>query len=244
MSDWFKKWFSSDEYLRVYSHRNIEDAENILDLILDNVNIPQNANILDAACGAGRHSIILAGKGYNVTAFDLSRNLLKIGAANSINGNITVDFLCADIRKIHFKKSFNLVLNMFTSFGYFQSDEENFLFFNNVKMMMKEDGFLVLDYINPSYLKENLVTESVKTFDDKSIVEKRKISDDFVVKDIEIKYKDVTKIFNETVKLYNYQNIVKKFEKIGFKIFKVFGNYKGESFSELNSERIIIIFTL
>lgn len=244
MSDWFKKWFSSDEYLSVYSHRNIEDAENLLSLILTNVNIPENASILDAACGAGRHSLILSKMGYDVTAFDLSKNLLNIGKENSKNTLVNVDFLCADIRNIYIKKSFNLVLNMFTSFGYFESDIENFLFFNNVKELLKKDGFLVLDYINSTYIRNNLVSESVNILDGKLISEKRKIIDDFVVKDIEIKYHGITKTFNESVKLYSFDKLTKMFEDIGFKIFKVFGNYKGETFSESESERLIIIFTL
>ena len=244
MSDWFKKWFSSDEYLSVYSHRNIEDADNLLNLILDNIIIPSNAKILDAACGAGRHSLILAGQGYDVTAFDLSRNLLEIGLENSINQGLSVNFLCADIRNICFKGAFDLVLNMFTSFGYFESDEENFLFFKNVKRMMKNDCYLVLDYFNASYLKKNLVKENIKTVEGKRIVEKRQVVNDFVVKDIEIKYNGQTRVFKEKVKLYCYDNLIRQFEKMGLKVFKVFGNYEGESFSELYSERLIIIFSL
>jgi 2-polyprenyl-3-methyl-5-hydroxy-6-metoxy-1,4-benzoquinol methylase len=244
MSDWFKKWFSSDEYLSVYSHRNTEDAENLLSLILSNVNIPKNAKILDAACGAGRHSLLLSKMGYDVTAFDLSKSLLDIGRENSKNACVNVDFLCADIRNICFSRSFNLVLNMFTSFGYFESDVENFLFFNNVKQLLKKDGFLVLDYINSTYLRKNLVSKSVTKLDGKVIQEKRKIIDDFVVKEIEIKYQGITKVFTETVKLYNIDKLTQMFEKMGFKIFKVFGNYKGGQFSESESDRLIIIFTL
>ncbi len=244
MNDWFKKWFSSDEYLSVYSHRNIKDAENLLNLVLDNTSVPSNAKVLDAACGAGRHSLILSRKGYNVTAFDLSRNLLTIGRENSINQNLTVDFLCADIRNICFRGAFHLVLNMFTSFGYFESDDENFLFFKNVRKLLKNDGFLVLDYFNDSYLRNNLVNRTSKLIEGKRILERRKLVGDFVIKDIEIKYDGVTRVFNEKVKLYSYSKLTKYFEEIGLKVFKVFGNYRGEPFSELKSERLIIIFTV
>lgn len=244
MNDWFKKWFSSDEYLSLYSHRNIEDAENLLSLILSNVNIPEKAKVLDAACGAGRHSIILSKLGYDVTAFDLSKNLLNIGKENSKYALTDVDFLCADIRGIYFRRSFDLVLNMFTSFGYFESDVENFHFFNNAKKFLKKGGFLVLDYINSAYLHNNLVSESITKLDGKVIREKRKILDDFVVKEIEIIYEGCTKVFNESVKLYSFDKLIQMFEDIGFRTYKIFGDYNGGTFSESESERLIIIFTL
>jgi 2-polyprenyl-3-methyl-5-hydroxy-6-metoxy-1,4-benzoquinol methylase len=244
MSDWFKKWFSSDEYLSVYSHRNIEDAENLLTLVLDNVSIPENAKVLDAACGAGRHSLILAEKGYAVTAFDLSRNLLKIGQENSESQGLSVNFLCADIRNICLRGAFDLVLNMFTSFGYFESDDENFNFFKNVKKMLKNDCYLVLDYLNSSYLMNNLVSENISRIEGKQILERRNLVDGFVIKDIEIKYNGITRVFKEKVKLYSYKKLIMNFKEMGFNVFKVFGNYNGEPFSELKSERLIIIFTL
>ena len=62
MKEWYKDWFSSDEYLSLYPHRDDEDAEKLLELILTETNPVKNASVLDAACGAGRHSINLASK--------------------------------------------------------------------------------------------------------------------------------------------------------------------------------------
>ena len=87
MSEWFKDWFASEEYLKVYSHRNKDDADSLLKLILSNISIPPNASILDSACGNGRHSESLSKLGYNVIGFDLSKTLLQIAQKNKLANN-------------------------------------------------------------------------------------------------------------------------------------------------------------
>lgn len=242
MRDWFKKWFSSDEYLRVYAHRNKKDAENLINLILKNVSIPHNAKILDAACGAGRHSILLSQMGYNVTAFDLSKSLLKIGMQNCCELKTDVKFVCADIRNAHFKSHFNLVLNMFTSFGYFQTDSENFRFFVNARSFLSEGGFIVVDYFNKEFLTRNLISETKKVINKNTIIERREIKNGFVIKDILIRKDGEEKLFHEMVKLYSYEDIMSKFIQFGYRPTKIFGDYDGNEFAKDSSERLIVIF--
>ena len=244
MKDWFKKWFSSDEYLSVYAHRNEDDAENILNLILDS--IPQNKKlrILDAACGAGRHSIILAEKGYNITAFDLSKILLKIGSANAKELNVDVKFLCSDIRYVTFKRAFDLVLNMFTSFGYFENDEENFRFYRHAKEFLRKDGIIVLDYLNAAFLRENIIPYSEKIIDNKLIKESRVIENNRIIKKIIIETEESTHSFFEAVKLYSNDQIIREFEQLGYKLYKTYGDYLGNSYIPATSERLIHFFKL
>jgi 2-polyprenyl-3-methyl-5-hydroxy-6-metoxy-1,4-benzoquinol methylase len=244
MKDWFRKWFSSDEYLSVYAHRNEDDAENILKLILNSIPKQKKLRILDAACGAGRHSIILAGKGYDITAFDLSKILLKIGAANAKELNADVKFLCSDIRYITFKRPFDLVLNMFTSFGYFENDEENFSFFRHTKDFLSTDGIVVLDYLNEAFLRDNLNPFSEKIIDNKLIKESRVIENGRIIKKIVIEGEDSTHSFFETVRLYSHYEIVSTFEHLGYNVLRTYGDYLGNSYKPTTSERLILFFRL
>lgn len=244
MNDWFKKWFSSDEYLTVYSHRNEDDAEKIIDLVLRVTGIQAHNKILDAACGAGRHSIILSQKGFDVTAFDLSKNLLKIGSQNARELDADVKFLCSDIRTVAFKPVFDLVLNMFTSFGYFETDLENFKFFVNAKRFLKMNGFIVLDYLNESYVRNNLNPKSIKQIDGKKITETRVIKDDRIIKNISITTESNTHEYLEAVKLYSRDYIVKIFSDNGYKLFFEAGDYFGNEFDSNKSERLILFFRL
>ena len=123
-SEWFKDWFNTQEYLSLYKHRNEDEAEQHIKLILDNVETFAGYRVLDMACGAGRHAILLAKKGLIVTAVDLSDNLLSIAKKTANEENLKIEFVKSDIREFNTNLDFDLVVNLFTSFGYFESDEE------------------------------------------------------------------------------------------------------------------------
>ena len=240
--NWYQQWFASEEYLDVYRHRNDEDSERIINLILSNIDLASNAKILDAACGAGRHSINFAEKGYNVRGFDLSETLLKIAQKEAEEKNLDIEFSLADKRFFKIDEKFDLIVSLFTSFGYFYSVDENFAFPRNAFHMLSENGYYVLDYLNKVFLEENLVKFSHRIIHNKEIKESREISEGRVVKRIEIRKNGEKKEFFESVKLYSFGDIENEFSRIGFKVFKVFGDYSGEIFDQSKSERCIIIF--
>jgi len=242
MSEWFKDWFASEEYLNVYSHRNKDDAEALLKLILNNISIPPNASILDSACGNGRHSESLSKLGYNVIGFDLSKTLLQIAQKNKLINNSKVKYFCSDIRNISLKKSFDVILNLFTSFGYFKSDEENFKIVEFASKNMINRGYFVFDYLNPKYVENNLIEYSEKNIDTKKIIERRKIQNGRVEKEIEIMDDKFKHRYFESVQLYSFQEILTIFKEFGFHAIKKFGNYGRDIYDENSSERMIIIF--
>ena len=242
MENWFRDWFSSEEYLYVYRHRDDEDATKLLELILKQTNLTKQSSILDAACGAGRHSIYLASKGYNVFGFDLSKTLLFKAKENAKRRSVENNFVCADLRNICFRKKFDLIINLFTSFGYFKNDEENFRFINTAYNLLNENGFYVLDYFNKNYLLANLTAENEKLIDGKIIIEKRKVVSNRIIKEIQIKNGLEEQHFVESVRLYSKTEIENEFRKIGFTLTNLFGDYWGNKYDEQNSQRLILFF--
>jgi SAM-dependent methyltransferase len=240
MSQWYKDWFASEEYLNVYQHRNNEDAQKLIDLILSEVKLPANSKILDAACGAGRHSIYLRQRGFDVVGFDLSKTLLQKAKLDSENKSIRIDLFCADLRRVYLNTKFNLIINLFTSFGYFDSDEENFFFPHVTYDLLLAGGYYILDYMNKNFVLENLIPESNKVINNKYIVEKRRIENNRVIKEIKIIDGDVQKQFTESVKLYNDNEIITQLKRIGFNVAKIVGDYEGNIFDNKNSQRLII----
>lgn len=241
-NEWYKDWFASEDYLDVYRHRNSEDTELLVNLILSNTNIQKEAYILDAACGAGRHAIKFAERGFNVTAFDLSRTLLQIGIDKAKENGIIIDFHNADLRNFSTEKKIHLVLSLFTSFGYFNSDNENFIFPKNAFHMLHKNGYYVLDYLNKNYIEDNLLEITEKVVNDKEIVENRTIADGRVVKKIKIKKANLSNEYVESVKLYSFDELSEKFSNIGYRVVNVFGDYFGNSFKTKTSERCIVFF--
>jgi cyclopropane fatty-acyl-phospholipid synthase-like methyltransferase len=241
MKDWFEDWFNTEEYLNVYKHRNEAEAKQLVDLLLKFISMPKQGNVLDLACGAGRHALLFAQKGYQVTAVDLSDKLLEVAKETAEKSKVNIDFIKSDIRYFSTDKKFNLILNLFTSFGYFENDEENFKLFNIAFTHLEKDGYFVLDYFNSTFIKENLVEESVDDLNNFKLIQKRQIHNNRVMKDIIIRKNGSEECFCESVKMYNKNELVSAIENAGLKIKQILGGFEGEDFDEKKSQRIIII---
>ena len=240
-SEWFKDWFNTQEYLNVYQHRNENDAEDHIKLILGNVKIPSAAKILDMACGAGRHAIILARKNFHLTAVDLSENLISIAEQLAQNENLKINFVQSDIRKYETKDKFDLIINLFTSFGYFESDEENFAVLQKAYNLLVENGFFVLDFFNSEFLQQNLVEFSEENLGGAEIHQYREIKENRVTKKIVITKNGNLSTYEESVRMFTKDEIVNAIQNIGFDIYKTFGDFLGNEFDRLNSPRLIMI---
>lgn len=241
--EWYKIWFSNKLYLELYQHRDNEDARNLINLIQRNVNFCTGSKALDICCGAGRHSIELAKRGLHVTGFDLSKFLIteaKSRLKSAKEKNISAEFLIKDMRDFNFNRSFDLAVNLFTSFGYFEKDEENFLIFKNASLSLKKNGWFVFDFLNGEYLKRNLKKMSKSSPGGKLVIQKRRIENDFVIKDIIIRTgkKEIT--FTEQLKLYDLNTLINVLAKFKLITKNVFGDYFGNKYDFLKSSRLII----
>ncbi|NWF49570.1 MAG: class I SAM-dependent methyltransferase [Ignavibacteriaceae bacterium] len=241
MKDWYRDWFNTPEYLNVYRHRNQSDAHSLVELILKNVTLKSGAKVLDLACGTGRHSIYFAEKGFKVTAIDLSSNLLSAAKSLTERIGLKIQFLERDMRDLNFEKEFDLIVNLFTSFGYFESDSENFSIIKGAYNLLLDKGYFVIDFFNADYIMKNLVPESEEKFLDEIIIQRRRIENGRVVKNILVKQNGTEKNYIESVRLFTSEELKIELVKTGFKIIKCFGDFNGSDFDLNSSQRIIII---
>ena len=241
MTAWNEEWFNTEDYLNVYQHRNDADAERLVNLILANTILDHNAEVIDLACGNGRHSIHFAECGYNVKAVDLSENLLCVARKSAESLGLKIKFVNSDLRSFQSSSKFDLAVNLFTSFGYFETDDENFSLFPKVFNLLKNKGYFVIDYFNANYLSNNLVTHSEDIVSEKKIIQERRIIGHRVIKDITISKDGLRKSFRESVRMYSGTELLTAIKNSGFKIHKVFGDFDGSKFDLNSSPRIIII---
>jgi SAM-dependent methyltransferase len=240
---WFEKWFSSKYYLELYSHRDEEDARWIINLLQRNIHFPTDSKVLDIACGAGRHSIELARRGFDVTGFDLSAYLIKMAMKTfleSMEKGLKLKFLIKDMRNFNFRNRFDIAMNIFSSFGYFEDDTSNFKVFRNASDSIRSGGYFVFDYLNRKFILKNLVPLTVTERAGYKITQKRRLEGDFVHKEISIRDGKFTAGFEERLRLYSPEEIRKELSALGFKVEKTFGDYFGNKFNNIQSQRFIV----
>ena len=129
------------------------EAQLFMDNITSYLNLPEDAKILDLACGKGRHSMYLNKLGFDVTGADLSENSIKEAAESA---NETLHFTVHDMRE-PFEEKFDAIFNLFTSFGYFDNDADNLKTLIAIRESLTEYGFAVIDFMNADQVIKNLV---------------------------------------------------------------------------------------
>jgi SAM-dependent methyltransferase len=237
---WYKIWFSNKNYPELYGHRDENEARDLINLIQRNVPVATDSKVLDVCCGAGRHSIELARRGYDVTGFDLSGYLIgraKDALSHTNEKGIKVKFLIRDMKNFDFKNKFDVAINIFSSFGYFENDGDNFRVFDNIRSSLKTNGYFVFDFLNEAYTMKNLVPYSEDFINGKKFIQKRYIKNGFVQKDIFIGKSK----FTERIRLYSPEKIKNTLTAKGFRILRFFGDYFGSRFAGDKSKRLIIV---
>src|SRR5918998_5285684 len=154
MTEWFEEWFG-EEYLRLYPHRVDHDAQGAVDLISGAVGLKAGWQVLDVACGAGRHARAFVAAGARCFGLDLSAPLLRL--ARQVT---TAPLIRADMRQLPIRPaSMHLTVNLFTSFGYFERDAEHAAALEEMISTVRPDGWFVIDFLNAEAVRRQLVRE-------------------------------------------------------------------------------------
>ncbi len=237
-NEWFEDWFDSPYYHILYAKRDDNEAALFMNNILEFLHLSDDAKILDLACGRGRHSKFISEKGYDVTGIDLSISSIKY-AQQFENENLT--FFSHDMRNPFRYNYFDLILNIFTSFGYFEDDKDAEKTIQNIYEGLRKEGIFVFDFLNKDNVESNLVEYETKNLGDIDFVIQKKIKKNWVHKSISFKAKSKQFKYKEKVRLYEKEELITMFTKFGFQIKNIFGNYELDQFDNLHSKRIIII---
>ncbi|WP_429843260.1 class I SAM-dependent methyltransferase [Brevibacillus sp. FIR094] len=236
--EWFERSFRED-YVLVYRHRDDSAADGEIANLLERLPVKDTGRVLDLCCGSGRHSRALARRGYEVVGVDLSAVLLQL--AEEQNTYPQLSFARCDMRDIPFHEEFDIVVNLFTSFGYFSTDEENANVIRNMAQALKTKGEVVIDFLNAAYVMDNLVPHSTKEVSGMLINEKRWIQDGFVKKRILIsdESSNEPREYMEQVRLFSAEQMIAMLTEAGFEKIQVFGNYQFEEYVAHESPRMI-----
>ncbi len=236
-TDWFTSWFNTPYYHILYKHRNDADAQFFMRNITSFLQLPKLSRIADLPCGKGRHAVYLNSLGYDVVGGDLSEN--SIEHAKQFE-NDTLRFEVWDMRK-PIESKYDAIFNLFTSFGYFEDDNEDILVLKSIQNGLKENGVFVLDFLNVEKVKNTLVKEEIKTIDGIEFNIQKEIKDGFILKHISFTAEGKSHSYTERVKFLTLEKLQSYFDRVGLQVTHVFGNYNLNEFNSQSSDRLIIV---
>ncbi len=232
---WYKEWFGQ-EYLELYAHRDRGEAERHVDFVQARFGDEQPRAVLDLACGAGRHTSALRRRGYRALGVDLSLTLLTQSPE--------LPRVAGDMRCVPFADAtFDWVLNFFTSFGYFESERENFRVLEEMVRVMRPGGRFLIDLFNIDQVLATLNPRETRDVNGRRVeierwydARSRRIN-----KQIRVHAADrPTRCFRESVRAYRREEVTNGLEWAGLRLEKTYGGFDGEEF-DADSERLILV---
>ncbi len=237
--DWFHQSFDS-LYPIIYEHRTVEAARPESLFAIEQTRLGPGDHVLDLACGGGRHMAHLMGVARHLVGLDYSPHLLSAAQETLGPG---AKLVRADMRHQPFENAFDAVMNFFTSFGYFQTPEENLAVVHGIATALRPKGRFFIDYLNRAWAENNLQPETGRNVQGFEISERRWIDKaHHRVNKTTVVSKNGREVSDtgESVQLYTQQEFVELLSTGGLKVDRVFGNYDGVPSSDQQPRMIMV----
>ncbi|MBK13126.1 MAG: SAM-dependent methyltransferase [Crocinitomicaceae bacterium] len=240
---WYETWFDSPHYHRLYGHRNTKEASTFIKGLHHKFGW-KRLQLLDLACGKGRHSAAAAGLGHSVVGMDLSPN--SIADAKKIHtGTSNLRFVEGNMLDFDLGERFDGVLNLFTSFGYFDNLSDHLAVLKRIRHHLNVDGFLILDFLNVEFSLARLIPSETLNRGGVDYIISRSFGDlghgiPGFIKTIEFEEDGTLYSFTERVSGMDRVALTSLLAETGFVVFDTFGNYDLSDWKPKESPRLIL----
>ncbi len=233
---WYVRAFGP-AYLLVYKRRNLSTARREAAFAVKALGLKPGAPVLDLCCGPGFHLECLREQGIPALGVDLSPQLL---ARARRRGPVAL----GDMRRLPYLGGFQGVVSFFTTFGYFQEDEENRLVLREVSRLLLPGGGFFLDYLNPLHVRASLRPRTEKTVEGVNVVETRWIggTPPRVFKKVELfpPGSGKARSYTESVRLFSREEMERLLAAEGLVPEKIYGDFQGRPYGA-ESPRMILV---
>ncbi len=233
--EWFHTAFS-DDYLRLYAHRNDEEADRQVESAVKLVPFQPGQAVLDIACGSGRHMRAFARRGARVTGIDLSPVLVKAARGRLAKEGLRVVVCCGDMRRMTYREKFDGTTVWFTSLGYFAAVSEDRKAIIRLAAALKPGGWWWIDLANPAFVEANLVPHSKRLIDGidgkAKVTEERRLVGRRIEKKTRIVDEQGPRSYLESVRLYRPEEFGPLIKAAGLKTDGVLGDYDSRALTK------------
>lgn len=232
--EWWQDIYNRQLYFDLYEEEDTAIAPKQVEQLMALLDMRSPAKILDLCCGYGRHSIELARKGFEVVGVDISEKQVQHARERADRVEVKVDFRVGDARALEFRSEFDFVINMFVSFGFFQSRDEDAAMLESVFRALKPTGRFLMDFWN----REREIRGFQPTYFER-------IRDVLILKEWEfdhlegrLNWKNTAlfpdggrEMFEHSVRAYTVAELKELLETVGLKVESVYGSLSGEEFT-------------
>ena len=238
--------FFRSDYLNVYGHMFTEElAEKESAFVAGVLGLRPDESVLDLCCGQGRHSVQLAKRGLKVTGLDLNPDYVELARQAAKAGKVEIETVAADMREIPFANKFDAIVNMYSSFGYLESEAEDLKVLESAAKALKTGGRILLDMLNREWAIDNYIQNDWHTGADGTLYVERRDLDlatsrmhvHFIVVDPKGGRRES---IGHIIRLYTLTEMTRLLERVGLRVTSVFGGFEGEEYG-ISTRRMIII---
>jgi SAM-dependent methyltransferase len=237
-ASWFEGWFNTPFYHDLYRHRDDQEAIRFIAQLCDHFQWKAEQNILDVCCGNGRHALEMERRNLSAWGVDLSERNIQLAQSNSM---FPERWWVQDIRKLGHEQKFDFVLNLFTSFGYFETDEEHREVLKRVQALLQPQGTLVLDFLNLECVVQNLVATEVVKGELTDYQIQRHVSQHWISKEISFVFEGQEYRYCEKVRAFRPKDLMLMLESVGFRVRNHWGDYSLNDHSQLSPRCIFVV---
>ncbi|MBD3370429.1 methyltransferase domain-containing protein [Candidatus Fermentibacteria bacterium] len=247
MTEWFENDdFWKDLYPFLFPSRKFESAPKEIDALIELLDLPDEASVLDLCCGPGRHSLELASRGYRVTGVDRTPYLLDMAIERAKKESLSVEFILDDMLSFVRPQSFDLVISMFTSIGYHSTERQNERVFANIFESLRPGGSAVFQTMGKEKLASIFLPATFTELDNgTSVVQLHEVVKDWTRianRWIVIKNGNAREYaFEHTI--YSGQELRQLLLGAGFQRVGLYGNLLGEEYGRESDYLVAVAHT-
>ncbi len=215
-----------------------EEVEHVISLL----QLKPKAKVLDLCCGVGRHSIGFARRGFKVTGVDLTAHYLKEARQRAKKAKLNIKFIKDDMRRFRKRNTYDVVINLFGSFGYFENQRDDFKVAKNVYNSLKKNGSFIIEIMGKEILARIFQKRDWYEIGGMMILEERKTSEDWsrIHSRWIILEGRKRKEFNISMQLYSAVELSALLKNIGFRKINVYGDLTGSPYDQ-NAKRLVVV---
>jgi SAM-dependent methyltransferase len=221
--------------------RTIAEVNGIVKLL----GLQNQERILDIPCGYGRHSIELAKRCFKVVGSEINSVHLDKARKSADKEQVRIDFRKENMIDNRYNAEFDAVINMFYSFGFFETNEDNLKVLKNFYNALRLGGKLLFHtdvnvprILNGKYKEDeerNLASGKKLRIIDKYNPITKRIEGTWIIKNNGDEIKR-----NYSVRVYTKEEFIDICKEVGFTKFSTYGGWGGMDYSEDSEDMIII----